>query len=202
MTSIITGDIVNSRNVPVKKWLPILKSILNSAGKTPKTWEVFRGDSFQIEVPILDALITCLTIKATIKTIEDLDVRMAIGIGNKTFDSENITESNGEAHINSGFAFDSLLKKQNLAIKSSWEDVDEELNIGLALGLLVMDNWTTNSAEYVKVSLENPTMTQKDISKLLGISQAGISKRKKRAGLDEILKLEKRYKKLINNKLK
>ncbi|WP_369049216.1 SatD family protein [Tenacibaculum sp. UWU-22] len=200
MTSIVTGDIINSRNISVEKWLPILKNILNKIGNSPASWEIYRGDSFQVEVSILNALKTCLLIKASLKTIAALDVRMAIGIGEKTFENQHITESNGKAHINSGYAFDNLLKKQSLAIKSPWKEFDEELNISLALGLLTMDNWSVNSAEFVKISLENPTMTQREISKLLGISQAGISKRKKRAGLDEILRLEKRYQKLINQK--
>ena len=50
MTSILTGDIINSRKVDSDKWLPMLKSAFNSIGKTPKTWEIFRGDSFQIEI--------------------------------------------------------------------------------------------------------------------------------------------------------
>ena len=64
MTSILTGDIINSRNVPSTEWLPLIKAAFNTIGKSPKTWEIYRGDSFQIEVPVLDALITCLTIKA------------------------------------------------------------------------------------------------------------------------------------------
>lgn len=202
MTSVITGDIINSRGVSAETWLPLLKDSFNSIGKTPKTWELFRGDSFQIEIEnITDALLYAIKLKATIKKIKDLDIRLAIGIGNKSFDTEKITEANGEAFVNSGYAFDHLLKKQNLALKTPWEDINEEFEVSLGLGLLIMDNWTTNSAAFVNMSLQNPESTQKIIAKKLTISESSASERRKRSGFDEIMKLEKRYRKLMNQKL-
>jgi len=193
MTSIITGDIINSRNISSEKWLDVVKSVFTQYGETPKSWEIFRGDSFQLETKASEALKACLLIKSNIKCITDIDVRLAIGLGNKSYHSDKITEANGEAFINSGFAFDNLLKKQNLAIKSPWQNLDDEFNIAFALSLYIMDNWTTTSAEFVKVSLEKPNLTQREIGEILNVSQAGISKTNKRAGLHEILRLEKRF---------
>ncbi|TYP99184.1 SatD family protein [Tenacibaculum adriaticum] len=202
MISIITGDIINSRTILVEEWLPVLKSAFNKIGKTPKTWEIYRGDSFQIEVEnIADSFRFALELKTAIKKIKDLDVRLAIGIGTKNFNAKNITEANGEAFVNSGYAFDHLLKKQNLAIKSPWKEVDEEFNIAFGLALLIMDNWTVNSAEFVKMVLDNPKVTQKVIAKKLEISESSASERRKRSGLDEIMKLEKRYRKIMNQKM-
>ena len=61
-----------------------------------------------------------------------------------------------------------------------------------------MDNWTTNSAEIVKLSIEHPTMIQTELAKLIGISQDAVSKRQKRAYLDEILELDKLYRQKID----
>ncbi len=202
MTSVITGDIINSRDVLTEAWLHVLKKHFNTVGKTPKTWEVFRGDSFQIEIEnVADTLLFAITLKTAIKKIKDLDIRLAIGIGTKNFDAQKITEANGEAFINSGYAFDYLLKKQNLALKTPWEDIDNEFEVSLGLGLLIMDNWTVNSADFVHTFLENPNSTQKVIAKKLGISESSTSERRKRAGFDEIMKLEKRYRYVIQNKL-
>ncbi|KAF9657503.1 SatD family protein [Tenacibaculum sp. ZH5_bin.1] len=202
MTSVITGDIINSRGVSAETWLPVLKESFNTIGKTPKTWELFRGDSFQIEIEnIAEALLFTFKLKSTIKKIKDLDIRLAIGIGNKSFDTEKITEANGEAFINSGYAFDHLLKKQNLALKTPWEGINEEFEVSLGLSLLIIDNWTTNSAAFVNMSLQNPESTQKIIAKKLAISESSASERRKRSGFDEIMKLEKRYRKLMNQKL-
>ena len=60
-----------------------------------------------------------------------------------------------------------------------------------------MDNWTTNSAEIVKLSLEHPNMIQAKLAKLIGISQDAVSKRQKRAYLDEILELDNMYRQKI-----
>ncbi|WP_435255043.1 SatD family protein [Tenacibaculum sp. A30] len=202
MTSVITGDIINSRDVLAETWLPILKQSFNKIGKTSKTWEIFRGDSFQIEIEhIANALLFAIELKAAIKKIKDLDIRLAIGIGSKNFEASKITEANGEAFVNSGYAFDHLLKKQNLALKTPWKDINEEFEVSLGLSLLIMDNWTVNSAEFVNMYLENPNSTQKVIAKKLAISESSASERRKRAGFDEIMKLEKRYRTLMNKKL-
>ncbi|GFD82970.1 hypothetical protein KUL118_58320 [Tenacibaculum sp. KUL118] len=202
MTSVITGDIINSRGVSAETWLPVLKESFNTIGKTPKTWELFRGDSFQIEIEnIADALLFVIELKTNIKKIKDLDIRLAIGIGDKSFDSEKITEANGDAFVNSGYAFDHLLKKQNLALNTPWKDINEEFEVSLGLSLLIMDNWTTNSAAFVNMSIQNPECTQKVIAKKLAISESSASERRKRAGYDEIMKLEKRYRKLMNQKI-
>lgn len=197
MTSVITGDIINSRNVDNQIWLTSLKKIF----KEVDAGEIFRGDSFQIEIKnASEAFFTAIKIKSYIKAIKGVDVRMAIGIGEKNFSSDTIVESNGEAFINSGKAFDALLKKQTLAVKSPWKEFDEEINLAIRLSLLTMDNWTQNSAEFVRTLLNNLSSTQIEISKKLNISQSSTSERRKRAGLDEILQLEKRYRKLITKK--
>ncbi len=203
MTSILTGDIINSRNIDSNIWIPLLKAAFNTIGKTPKTWEIYRGDSFQIEIEKPEnALLFAFKLKTVLKKIKNLDVRIAIGIGDKNNSYDNITEASGAAFIHSGLAFDNLLKKQNLAITSSDKELDTILNTSLAIALLIMDNWTVNSATFVLEYLENPDASQKMIAKALNISESSASERRKRAGLDEILQLEKLYRNLIHSKIK
>lgn len=202
MTSILTGDIINSRNVASNEWLPLLKNTFNTVGASPKTWEIYRGDSFQIEINKPEnSLLFAIKLKSTLKKIKNLDVRIAIGIGDKNNDYKNITEGSGAAFLSSGWAFDNLLKKQNLAIAMSNKKLENILNTSLALASLTMDNWTVNSADFVTKYLENPNATQKIIAKELSISESSASERRKRAGLDEILQLEKLYRELINEKI-
>ncbi|AUC84039.1 transcriptional regulator [Polaribacter sp. ALD11] len=202
MTSILTGDIINSRKNNNDSWLESLKKILKTYGETPKIWQIYRGDSFQLEIEDAEkAFYAALKIKAQLKCTLNIDVRIGIGIGKKEYNSSKITESNGEAFINSGFAFDNYLKKQNLAIKTPWKEIDEELNIALDLALLTIDSWSVNSAEVFKISLEEQEATQKEIGAILGITQGRVSERQKRAGLDPIMKLEERFRKLINQKI-
>jgi len=202
MTSIITGDIINSRKVKQpEKWLKTLKEVFNTIGKETKTWEIFKGDYFQLEVNnIEDALFIALKLKAVIKNIKPLDVRMAIGIGEKTYNAPRISEANGEAFIHSGELFENL-KKNTLAIKSPWPDFDDEMNLHIDLASLTMNNWTVNSAQIMALSFNMPNATQTELAKKLEISQGSVSERQKRAGYDEIIKMENRYRLLLKSKL-
>jgi hypothetical protein len=202
MIAVITGDIINSRKASNENWLEKLKEVLNQFGISPKDWQIYRGDSFQLQIQNpSNSILTAIFIKSAIKTIKNLDARMSIGIGDKSYDSNRIMESNGSAFIYSGYAFDNLLKNQTLAIKSPWADIDEEINIGLSLALHFMNKWTIKSAEFVRFSIEKKKLNQKELANLLNVSQSSISERKNRSGFDEIMKFEKRFKRKVNSKM-
>ena len=199
LTSVITGDIVQSRLAATPLWLPKLKKALSAEGKSPGTWQVYRGDSFQLEVKDpARAIIAALRIKAGIKTLGDLDVRMAIGIGKKKFASQNIAESDGEAFIFSGETFETLKKaKQNLAIKSPWKDFDRDMNVLLQLASIPMDDWSTSSAELVELMIHKPQLTQEALAKKLGLTQPSVSERQNRSHFETIMEMEKLYQEKI-----
>lgn len=201
MTSVITGDIIKSRNIKDQNiWMEQLKYALNTLSSDKSYNEIYRGDSFQYECRnIYDSFINAVYIKSCIKTIKGIDVRMSIGIGTKDYEGNTVSESNGEAFVYSGETFETLKKeKVNLKVKTKDFVLNEELNLYFKLALIAMDNWTTNSAEIVKLSIENPTMIQVELAKLIGISQDAVSKRQKRAYLDEILELDKLYRQKID----
>lgn len=198
MKAVLTGDIINSRKSNSMTWIIEFKQALKKYGKEPKDWEIYRGDSFQLLNHPEDALETAIFIKATIKKIETLDVRIAIGIGEISYRASKITESNGSAFINSGSCFDEL-KKQTLAIKSPWSEFDYQFNNILALASLVMDKWTTATAEIVIEKLKKPDITQTELAtKLKKRSQGTISEGLKRGGFDEIKNTIELYKDKIS----
>jgi uncharacterized protein YneF (UPF0154 family) len=192
MIAIITGDIINSKTSNPKIWLDALKDILNQFGSEPSQWEVFRGDSFQLETKPECSLEAAILIKATIKQFKKIDVRLAIGIGEKSYHSEKITESNGSAFVNSGECFEDL-KKTTLAVKSPIQTFNTTMNLMFDLALLTIDSWTATSAKLIKTALENPDFNQEQLAKLYGSTQSNISKGLKRGGIDEILKLLQYY---------
>ncbi|TCK68935.1 hypothetical protein DFQ05_0445 [Winogradskyella wandonensis] len=202
MTSVITGDIIKSRKaINQDLWLKPLKSALENKSSDSKFYDIYRGDSFQLDFPkVEESFSTAVYIKACIKSLKGLDVRMSIGIGNKDYEGNSVAESNGEAFVFSGETFETLKKeKQNLKIKTNDFGLDKELNLYFKLALIAMDNWTTNSAEIVKLSLENPQMIQSELAKLVGISQDAVSKRQKRAYLDEIKELDSMFRQKVSN---
>jgi hypothetical protein len=201
MTSVISGDIINSRKrEDTSFWLKSLKAIFLTIGKNPETWQIYKGDYFQIEIEnIFEVVIIAFKIKAAIKMYPSLDVRMSIGIGEKNFSAKQIGESNGQAFVFSGEELEKL-KKNTLVIKSPWNDLDEQMNLYFSLLSLTMNNWTVSSAEIVDLTLKNPALTQTELSKKLNITQGRVSERQKRAALDELLKVEKRFRHILKEK--
>ncbi len=177
---------------------------MNAYGKSPKTWEIFRGDSFQLEIKKPEeSFLAAIKIKATIRSIKDLDVRLAIGIGAKSYSADRISESNGEAFIYSGEKFEELKKiKQRLAIRSPWEELDKELNLMISLASIVMNKWSASSAELIALSLEYHSLSQKDLGKKIKRTQSSVSERQTRAHYGEIVELEKFFRNKIIQQLR
>lgn len=200
MISIITGDIVNSRKLPSKIWIDGFKKLLNTFGKNPTEWEIYRGDEFQLEVKNPEeALLVALQIKAYFKTMK-LDVRMSIGFGDKTYKAKKISESNGTAFSRSGEVFENLKKQKiNLAVNSGNKIFDLEMNLILRLCLVFMDNWLSQSAEFVQVAILNQELSQEEIGIILGINQAAVSRRRKRAQFDLMIETEAYFRQKIKN---
>lgn len=198
MIAIITGDIINSESHPSMEWIGNLKNYFNRFGPTPMQWEIYRGDEFQLKVTSENALLSAIQIKAILKSVKGLDVRMGIGIGLETYKGTGVSESNGSAHKRSGRKFESLKEsKINLSIATGSEQHDLTLNLMLRLALDFMDSWSVVSAEITLMVLDNPEASQKEIAKKLGIKQSAVSQRIKRARLDLILDLLAYYKNII-----
>ena len=200
MVGVLTGDIINSKNYEPTVWMKPLKRELNKAGKNPMTWEIYRGDSFQLLIKKPEnALLYAIAIKAALKSIKKLDVRMAIGLGEVAFNAEKITESNGSAFVNSGEKFELLKQeKQNMAIKSEWPDFDKEMNLYLKLSLMAMDNWTVNAAKAMNIAINNKDKSQVDLGELLGINQSAVSSRLKRAYYEEVMEVNAMFQTKLN----
>lgn len=198
MTSVITGDIIGSRQQKSENWVEGLKKILAPLGETPSQWEIYRGDEFQIEVKNPeDALLTAILVKAHLRAIKS-DARMSIGFGDKTHNAKKISESNGSAFINSGELFETLKKqKVTLAMRTGDVTIDEPLNLMIQLALTFMDNWLAQSAEFVAAAIENPTLSQEELGQKLGINQAAVSRRQKRAQFDLVMNLDRYFRKQI-----
>ncbi|MCC9073633.1 hypothetical protein LNQ49_18805 [Flavobacterium sp. F-65] len=198
MVSIITGDIIGSRQLQPKDWIDGLKKLFNLFGKNPIEWEIYRGDEFQIEIKNPeDALLSSLLIKAYLRTLK-LDARMSIGFGDKTHKAKKISESNGTAFIYSGELFETLKKqKTTLSLKSGNADFDIKLNLMLRLSLTFMDNWLVPAAEFIVIAIQNPTLSQEEIGLKLGINQAAVSRRQKRAQFDLMMDLDRYFRSQI-----
>lgn len=207
MIAVIKGDIINSRIlVNPEPWLIPLQTIFSQWGDTPKDWELVWGDFFQVEVSRPEeALHRALQIKILVKKIQlagkntsPVDVRMSIGIGEKTYSGAKISESNGPAFVFAGEKFDKLKKEKiNLAIRSPWKDFDGEINLYLKLAGLFMDNWSVSSAELMDIVWNHPGITQEEIGDKLGIRQNSVSGRWHRTHASELLEIAETFREKI-----
>ncbi|NAS11718.1 SatD family protein [Poritiphilus flavus] len=201
MIAVITGDIVNSQSRPASEWIPLLRNYFSSIGKTPTDWEIYRGDEFQLRVPPENALEIAIRIKAMIKTVKNLDVRIGIGLGEESFKGTGVSESNGTAYQRSGKSLELLKNEKNkLMIATADQGTNDTLNLLFKLALDFMDDWSTVSAEIVNLALEQPQASQKQIAKQLNIQQSAVSQRQKRARLDLVQELLTYYAKRMKNK--
>jgi hypothetical protein len=198
--AVITGDVINSRKVPAGRWMPALKNELARSGVTPRHWEIYRGDSFQLEIKEpAEALTRAVLIKAALKSIKGIDTRIAIGIGLKTHTAKKITESNGSAFILSGELAEELKKRKvTLAVRSNNTDFDQEINVSLALAMAIMDHWSVNLARTVHAKLNDTESPQEVLGRKLKVKQNAVSTRLSRASYYEIEALLELFVKKVN----
>ncbi len=196
--AILTGDIIKSRSTNPEQWLPALKKALNIFGKEPKAWEIFRGDSFQLIAKPEEAIAAALLIKTSIRECgHRLGARIAIGIGNQTYTSKKITESNGTAFQYSGECFESL-KKETWALQSANKEINEIMKIMLGLADPIIDRWTPNVAGILKTALLNPASGQQELARILEIKQSNVSRSLSRGGYSGLAAMNEWYKSKIN----
>jgi len=181
MKAVITGDIVNSQSIEPQIWLNALEDVLGQ--RNPAVWEIYRGDEFQFLLEDAKAsLIKALEIKARIKMIKGLDVRISIGLGSQDFKTDKVSQSNGTAFVNSGRQLEKIKnEKINLGISSGIIKFDDEFNLIFKWLGTTSDDWSVVSAEIIYLTIQNLGLTQEDLAKKLKVSQSSISQRLKRA---------------------
>lgn len=204
MIAVITGDLINSRQYDDPgQWLTVLKELFANVTSGPQFWDIYRGDSFQVELQAPEeAFSTVLKIKSAIRSYKGLDTRLAIGIGEKSYTASRIAESNGPAFIHSGELLEEMKERRiSLAIRSPWDDLDEELNTGLSLALVIMDLWKPKTALLIHSILRHPGLNQQEIAEVLNMQQAGVSQGIQRAHIRELMEWDIQFRKKLKTKI-
>lgn len=186
MIAVLTGDIINSREVNAEEWQPRLKAYFDSVTNNDEKWAIYRGDSFQIQVNANEALNIAICIKSLIKTNPKIDVRIAIGIGDISFEEKKITESNGTAFVNSGDAFE-MLKNNTLRLKTPYQEFDACFNPIFKLLSFIIDNWKPATSETIFYALTYRGLLQKEIAEKLQKDRTTVNRALKRGAYEEIV---------------
>lgn len=203
---VITGDVVDSTKIEAK-WRPMvidtLKAVVSDfSSLATMRLEMFRGDSFQIVVDDIQSAITvALTVRARLRATSTegnsgWDARVALGVGDMSYDSGSIVTSDGEAFRLSGHAFDSLGKRR-LSVATAWPQVDEILGLNTKFVDETITSWSVKQARVVYGELLT-SKTQKDLAEHLGMSPQNINYIWNLSKCPLILEYIELYRKLIN----
>ncbi|MCC5936850.1 MAG: hypothetical protein JJU34_06180 [Lunatimonas sp.] len=184
MKTVITGEIIGLDVMQPGSWLDQLGAVLARWGIDPSRFQVFRGNGFQLLLQPDQTWDALIWLKAGIRAIPGLDLRMGVGVG-KVSETEGINVSDEEAYVYSLEAFERLAQlRQYMVFKSRWPDLDGEVNLTFKMILTIMNTWTPVSCEAILEKLEYATLSQKELGVRLGISQHAISTRFSRAQFD------------------
>ena len=198
MIAVITADITNSTKSDA--WQQLILPNLEELGSSPKDWNIYRGDSIQIRMnQPAKALYYALRLKSSIRQINSLDIRIAIGIGNEIRITNSVTQNTGSAYVNSGRLFESL--PQNLAIKTDWNSIDVGLNAGLNLFNTICEQWTIGMANFVHTKLIYPDDSQEELALKLNTTQSNVSRVLARANYPVLQQYLNYFEDFINSKL-
>ena len=189
MKAVITADIVNSTKIEeTNRYLLVdeLDNIIQDLKRLSSLrCEMYRGDSFQV---LVDDVKYCLEIallirlglkKSNLLKNGKLDARMAIGVGEVSYEHEQVILSNGEAFRLSGRTFDKL-NKRRLLIATNINDVDEPLNVMLAFIDELLKGLSYTQSKYLYDSLLY-NMSQMELANVYNTSQPNIAKHLKSA---------------------
>lgn len=204
---VITGDLVNSTNIAAEWRQAVVEAlhicIAESMSLTPVKMEMYRGDSFQVVVDKPEyALAVAIALRAKLKATtpekqEMWDARLSIGIGDVSFESDNILTSDGEAFRLSGRSFDNIGKKR-LNISTPWQEFDNAIDLVTRFADDVITSWTAKQAKVVYQSILFPKL-QKDLAEELGMTRQNFNYHWSSAKGQLILDYIEYFKSLISN---
>jgi hypothetical protein len=157
----------------------------------------YRGDSFQLAVKPIAALLLALKFRIEIKQWKEKnDVRVSIGIGEISNWNDDVLLAGGSAFERSGKNLDNLKETGlNMIIVTGNTELDDELETYCYMADEFIKNQTAVQASLVFQMMNG--VPQIEIAKMLNISQPSVSKSLKAANWKLIERFLKRYERII-----
>lgn len=169
MVAILTGDIVNSSKLTTEQRSALIGKLQQFLEVQKKTYpdlefDMFRGDSVQIKLSQPEqSIVLATTIRVFVLSLES-DIRISIGVGDADTAENSIKVSSGQAFTFSGHALDNMKIRERLVFKSSSDNLDADIRIGINMITALINLWTLNRTKIV-------------LHMLLGISRENICKK-------------------------
>jgi len=214
--AVLTGDLIGSRQLKgggISYIEHLNKSLEYVGGNYRRPPFIYRGDSFQgitsePESALKDAILLRLRLISGFNVEEKfprIDARVSIGVGeidhlpDEGYDLGDVGEMNGEAFEYSGLQLDRMKKeRQNLAVKTPWEETNQELNIYCKMIDRLIERWTKKKCEAVMYRLEGRTLNE--IGEMLNIDGSAVHYRLAQTDYEIVELIIQRYSDIIRNK--
>lgn len=196
--AVITGDIVNSSELSAKELSFLQENIIGyNIPSIVKNVQFYRGDSFQLAVEPVQALWLAIKYRTGVKRWkENCDIRISIGIAGFTDLNDNVLISSGKAFEISGKNLDSMKNSQlNLAITTTNQELNQELETYCFIIDMFLQKLTVTQSSIIHLKLDG--IVQKEIGKILNITQPAVSKGLSAGNWMLIEKILIRYKYLV-----
>lgn len=202
LISVLTGDIVDSRDIEPKYYDAMLYSLQQTLAyiKTnyAAIYEIFRGDSFQITFtdPIPAMRCALLLKMALIASAPDtpINVRIALGIGGYRDLRNNSGTSSGEAFELSGIGLETL-KNSDIGLFTNITAMNIQLELATQFLNYQLASITPKQAEALLTYIRCDFGDHQQVADQIGGSRSNASKLLRRSGAslvrDYILTFEK-----------
>lgn len=204
--AVLTGDVIRSSRLSTaqrERVMAVLSSLVDSFKTLDEQIDsrgpqVFRGDSWQVVMSEPQfALHAALFLRAGLKSQEQVDTRIAVGLGQVEEWNDDLGKADGTAFRRSGAAFDAMKRQDTLACRWQPSSTTDETHAEVAASAFfqaalhfvarLANEWSTKEALAVFYTLQGET--QKRISKQWpeGVTtQQNIANTLRRAGWAEI----------------
>ncbi|MGO2368571.1 MULTISPECIES: SatD family protein [Serratia] len=184
--SVITGDLVNSRQLDTTHYITELHALLTQLqqAKLIQTFEVFRGDAFQAVAEPQSGLLLAVYIRIALKAMDTRhwDARIAVGLGA----GEAKNAGYGSAFVNSGQALDGLTKNCRLALKNDNDQTNAIVSDLLPMLDHVVSRLSQTEARIVRARIL--ATTNQEVAEKLQKAASTVSATLKRAAYEEIMR--------------
>lgn len=195
---VITGDVIASSRLRPLKRKKLQRRIDDFAALFSKNYadlqfQQYRGDSLQATLRNNRqyALSLALQLQCFL-IIEEFHVRLALGIGEISFQSKDVITSDGSAFQLSGPLVDDLKKRNSLiAVTAADKAFAEEWKVHSESMNFLLQRLSPAQAEAMYLLLQNKK--QEEIAKVLGISQPSVHQRLQAAGAQVFTTIIQRF---------
>lgn len=192
MRAVITGDIVNSTRLDASAYELAITRLTEIFGllesRYHAKWEIFRGDSFQLNLPEPSfAMHSALLIKTyllfTSENENFLSVTLSVGLGEVIVDSQQLTTSHGSAYTLSGRGLDKT-SRGGISLHSDLDDLNNMLTLPTHFLAHLLSSFSRKQAEalYSYILMNYPE--HQKIADKMHTSRQNVSKLLSRGGAE------------------